>query len=426
MTIDPSTMTTEELNEYMDRAFEDEIPVQVSAGVSSFDNLDKFVQSLGVTENDALLAQKHFSEERALRMAAQANENARLTAEAVATVERIKRKEKLLKSPTAFSAEITGNAVPLLHGSTLTHALDTQPCIEVSPSAALVEKPSSSEAPYSFPISMDSFDCLVVGNLVARMTRLVVDCKAHGDYMLIRDEYCSLAVALNREGLMAPAFRPAPIIPKLKERRTATNMMLHRDSLVIDCHWLHCRCENVYPRDDEHKPLFDIAAPFQFELAASFACKVWSKLHRADEAFVLTTWQQCQMRTMKGVDVSDRLVAAKNSSGRGEYRVRPKIVSVKRAMREWCNRDKRLIPLRQCYEDLWLARELLGTSGSMTEIALLGGFITGVRPSNERTVRGKLKRLDEHMTGGKYGGMSVASAGACSGASEITAGLQAT
>ncbi len=330
-----------------------------------------------------------------------------------------KQKEPL---PTAESAclpitaksEVKDNVVPLFRNS----SLDDQPSVVVSLPALTIKLASTSERPYAFPARMDGIDHHGVGGLGEQMARLVAEWKTHGEYMRIRDEYCCLASALNREGLKAPAFRPVPTIPKLKDRRTQANMTLHRDLLVIDCHWLRSRSENVWPRDAKYQPLFDIAVPFSFDLAALFASEVWTKLHRADEAFILTARQQCQLKTMKGTDVRDRLELAENGFGRGVVRVRPKIVAARKAMREWCSKDKRLIPHRQVYEDLWLARELLDQNTSMKDIAELGGLIAGTPPLNEKTVLDKLKRLNNWMTGG-YGGMSKVVFGVCPGASKM-------
>lgn len=274
----------------------------------------------------------------------------------------------------------------------------------VQPATEIPSEPTSSlETPYSFATRMDDVAHVGVGPVVKRMSELVAEWQRHGDYMQVRADYCSLAISLNRECLLAPDFRPTPKIPKIKSRRSPADLTLHRDLLVIDCHWLRCRREDVWPRDDEYDSLFDANVPFSFDLAAAFACRNWTKLHRTDEALILTTRQQCQLKTMKGTVVRDRLILAEDGLGRGEERTRPKIVSVRKAMREWCSKDKRIIPYRKSYEDLWLARELLGTGASMKDIAVLGGLIAGVLPSSERTVRGKLNRLDKRMTGASTG-----------------------
>lgn len=253
----------------------------------------------------------------------------------------------------------------------------------------------STEAAYCFPVRSDGFSPINRVVNAVRLAELIAEWDAHKDYMLIRDEYCTLSVALNHEGLQAPAFRPSPTIPFLTKNRRESDNCLHKDRIVIECHWLRCRHELVLPRDEKYQPLFDVVESFSFSLAESFACKNWSNKHRADEALILTTWQQSQLSSMQGDVVQQRRKAAEEGFGRGADRVPPTIVLIKRSMREWCKKDKRIIPYRKSYEDLWLARELLDSGASMNDIAKLGAMISGVPPSSERVVRDKLKRLDE-------------------------------
>jgi hypothetical protein len=246
---------------------------------------------------------------------------------------------------------------------------------------------------------MDEVEQFDIGSPAKRLSALIASWQAHRVYTRIRNEYCSLAIALNREGRWAPAFRPTPTIPYRQNQRSSIHMTIHRDMVVIECHWLRCRGEDVWPRDREYRVIFDATAPFQVDLAASFACRNWSKLHRAEEALILTTWQQCQLKAMQGSAVSDRRVAAIDGIRKDAERIPPKIVAVRRAIREWCKKDKRMVPHRQVYEDLWLAREMLGKDASIMDIAKLGGLIAGVLPLSERTVRDKLGRLDKRIAG---------------------------
>lgn len=265
------------------------------------------------------------------------------------------------------------------------------------PPKIAVESISVLVKPYTFPVVGDVVNKLDAGNLAKRMSELVVAWKKHNDYMLIRDEYCELAIALNYEGSLAPAFRPITKKPIIKGKQNPPDMLAHQDRLVIECHWLRCRHEYVLPRDIEFQELFDVDVPFSFSLAADFAAKGWRSKHRADEAFYLTNRQRCQLFSMRGDIILGRHNAAKDSSGRGDNRVPPKNVKLRKALREWCGDDKRIIPEQQAYENLWLARELLGNGASMREIAELGGFISGAIPLSERTVRDKLQRLDKRM-----------------------------
>ena len=254
-----------------------------------------------------------------------------------------------------------------------------------------------SKSSYAFPINLP--DNPTSGTLSERMSKLIAEWREHKNYMLIREEYCALSIAMNHEGLQAPAFRPALTIPFLKKDQQESDKTLHKDRVVIDCHWLHCRGEHITPRDDQYKPLFNLAEPFLFTLASLFASENWTNKHRAEEALILIDWQQSQLMAMVGEIVCERRKTALDGIGKGDNRKPPKITLVKRTLGEWSRRDKRIIQHIKTYESLWLARELLGASASMNDIALLGALIAGVPPSSERVARDKLKRLDARISG---------------------------
>lgn len=269
------------------------------------------------------------------------------------------------------------------------------PAVSMAPSGTTTATP----AQYRFPVSDDATRLCNSGESVNRLEQLVAEYQKHGDYLAIRDEYCSLSIALNHARQFAPAFRPTPKIPRITSKRSKAHMTLHQDQVVIDCHWLRCRGEVVTPDKTEFQPLFCDTVPFSFELAATFACRNWSRLYRTDEALILTTWQQTQLTTLQGEAVRGRRAAAKDGVSHGASRIPPKITAVKRAMREWAQRNKLVVPEQKAYEDLWLARELLGVGSAKKEIAILGGLISGAPPLSEKTVRDKLRKLDDRMSG---------------------------
>lgn len=100
----------------------------------------------------------------------------------------------------------------------------------------------------------------------------------HGDYAAVRDRICQLQIELNEYGLLAPSFRPKPkkSRPKGKDSTksfTAADLAIHRDLIVIDCHWLYVRKVKVRvdPGDMLYQPLFRLTRPFDYELAWMFA-----------------------------------------------------------------------------------------------------------------------------------------------------------
>lgn len=305
--------------------------------------------------------------------------------------------------------------------STPPTATQSKPVATVSPAMPTAPMPSNAESgpPYSFPVTADVVEPCLMADLAERMARLVAEWKKHGDYMRIRVEYCGLAIALNHEGLLAPAFRSMPTIPYLKARRTPSNMTMHRDFIVIDCHWLYCRGKIVDAHDaaKDYLDMFDSAEEFSFDLANDFACKNWANRYRSEEVLVLTPVQRCQLKTMKGKIVGDRYMLAKKGLGKGESRIKPKIIAVKEALAAWCHKDKRIIRERQCYENLWLAQELLGKDASIRDIAELGGLMSGQKPLAEKTVREKLQKFAKRLPTDLRGGMSGSSSGTPTGTS---------
>ncbi|MDO8715122.1 MAG: hypothetical protein Q7K13_11745, partial [Polynucleobacter sp.] len=266
----------------------------------------------------------------------------------------------------------------------------------------LPKPPTASSPPltgYHFPLGIVAPALATGMSNEERLRRLVSVWTVDRDYMAIREEYCRLSIALNNECLLAPAFRPTPKITKISGKRTAADLSLHQDQLVIDCHWLHCRREIIIAQHEEYQPIFDLDGPFPFELAAAFACKKWSKKFRSDEVLSLTAWQQFQLQALQGEAIRNRRNASGNGFGMGTGRVQSPISTVRQALREWSRKDRRIIKHQKIYEDLWLARALLSPGASINDIRHLGAMASGVVALNERTVRDKLQKLDKRMAG---------------------------
>lgn len=248
-------------------------------------------------------------------------------------------------------------------------------------------------APNSFPVK-NVEGLPVVADPLERLTALMEELREHGDYRRVRDEYCCLSILLNSQGAIAPAFRPLPKTGKRKGSHVF--LEIHRDHVVIDCHWLYCKKLMVKARDVEFRSMFDTAHPFPFGLAWMYAKKNWKSTHRADQALGLTTYQQSQTVTMRGSIVAGRYHAAlKGDRGR----VHAKIGAVKQGLNEWCERDRRVIPHYEDYLNLWLARELLGADAAIHQIAELFSLMTGDKPRDDKTIRCKLEKMDRHIGG---------------------------
>ena len=275
--------------------------------------------------------------------------------------------------------------------------------LEVTPEISSIEKRTTvkttlgsarSEKKLAFPVS-DVASLPGYDDLSERMLSLTRDLSEGEDYSTVRDEYCVLSILLNLQGLNAPAFRPLPKITAPKGN--SAYMAIHRDQVVIDCHWLHCKCEPIDARDAEYQPIFDHDRPFRFDLAWKFAIQTWGKEHRIDEALSLTPRLECQLAAMRGDCAKELTNAALHGIGRAGGSASKRVGAVRKAINQWCERDKRIFQYRKDYANLWLAKELLGAAAPPSRIAVLLGLIDGTEPRNEKTIRDKLKKLNRHV-----------------------------
>lgn len=221
--------------------------------------------------------------------------------------------------------------------------------------------------------------------------------QVHKDYPRVRADYCSLSIQLNELGRLAPAYRP--LIKTGAGWKSAMNMVLHRDQVVIDLHWCYARQMAISASDSAHQALFELSAEFPFDLAWAISGKKWRGGYRAAEALCLTTFQQCQLLKLRGPEVAERAAALeigwKESGGKSVS----KIAAVKKQIGQWAERDKRIVSQRGCYEQLWLARELLGPSCSSAQVAELHALMVGGDVQDRATIRDKLKSLDKQLKG---------------------------
>jgi hypothetical protein len=274
---------------------------------------------------------------------------------------------------------------------------DTLHRIEESETTAeSVTKSASPAASSGFPVT-DLLTIPTATNPVEELVALMAELRIHGDYARIRDRYCQLSIQINIEGLLAPAFRTPPK-PGAK-RNDPVFKQIHRDQLVIDCHWLQSQDLMVKPRDLEFCPMFNKSGPFPFDLAWKFANKVWKKEHRAEEALSLTTFQQCQLATLRGPTVAERFDLALNGVRTPAGRSPAKVALVKKGLAEWCERNVRIVPLYEDYKSLWLARELLDKGASNCQIGKLHGLICGRPPLSDATISGKIKTMEKQLKG---------------------------
>ncbi len=215
------------------------------------------------------------------------------------------------------------------------------------------------------------------------------------DYGRVRDEFCSISLALNEQGLWAPSYRPQPRLSPFA-KKTPVNLMLHKDHLIIDAHWLWSK-QSTAMFSGKYDRLLGSAKTFDFELACEYAGEEWTSDYRAGEHFCLPSevqWQLCTTRSKMHIEQYHALVDGVHS---GKARTPARICAVKRTVATWARINHRIRGEEQAYTDLWLSREMLGIKAAAKEIAELAGFMRGHVPLDASTVRNKLKGLDSRF-----------------------------
>lgn len=226
------------------------------------------------------------------------------------------------------------------------------------------------------------------------MNDLCRELLVHQDYGRVRTQYCHLAIRLNLIGKLAPRYRPHL---RAGAWGNVIHKVVHRDQLMIDLHWCHATKMPLMPIDPGHAALFGDNADFHFDLAWMLAGKKWKSGYRAVEVLCLTTPQQCQMQTLHGPEFAERLKSLTVGWWASKGKSVSKIAMVKLAFSQWSERDKRVLPQRDSYEKLWLARELLGPGATHQQIAELHALMMGSEVKDRTTIRGKLKSLDAQV-----------------------------
>lgn len=229
--------------------------------------------------------------------------------------------------------------------------------------------------------------------LTTWLDEVVMKIEAGETYMRHREIYCMLSLALNTLGLQAPAFRPLPPIPWHADERTPEHMVLQRDRIVIDCHWLHCTKSKVYASEGVWRGIVNPRLTLQTTRIEKFAATKLRNESRADEILELQPFQQVQMAAMRGTKVRQGFKALgsaviDSAGGRTPTLFRKKI----QKLREWTDTQPRFAKLYPKYRAYAMALELL--EGPTTrQVAQLAGLIIGQPPLAESTAAQTLVKL---------------------------------
>lgn len=232
-----------------------------------------------------------------------------------------------------------------------------------------------------------------------RLQELMLELLEQGDYQCIREEYCQLSILLNLEGSLAPAFRPALVTGKRFGDRVFK--AIHRDQLVIDCHWLHATGQvvTVRAKDVEFKPLFRRSKPFPFDLAWQFANKEWKSNHRVVDMLRLTEFQQCQLKALRGDVVKMRIKNVEHGSRKDGIYIPAPLSIFQQGLNAWCERDRRINKHRDGYLAVWKARSFLGDLATVRQISELVAMILGEAPKDDKTIRSREVNIRRHILG---------------------------
>lgn len=229
--------------------------------------------------------------------------------------------------------------------------------------------------------------------LATWLDKVVMKIEAGESYMRHRDIYCMLSLALNTLGLQAPAFRPLPPIPWHADERTPEHMVLQRDRIVIDCHWLHCTNSKVYATEGVWRGIVNPKLTLQTGRIEKFAATKLRNESRADEILELKLFQQVQMAAMRGRKVHQAVKALgaaviDSKGGRTPAHFRQKT----RKLQEWADTQPRFAKLYPKYRAYAMALELL-ESATTKQVAQLAGLILGEPPLADSTAAQTLVKL---------------------------------
>lgn len=235
---------------------------------------------------------------------------------------------------------------------------------------------------------------------LAKLIDLTDELAKHGDYSRVRDEYCQLSIQLNLQGQLAPAFRPM-LVTGRKYGDSVFNA-IHRDQLVIDCHWLQVTKQffKIRDKDVEFARMFKPAASFPFDLAWEFAKKKWTSNHRVNDMLRLTPFQQCQLVTLRGDEMQARIQQVEHGTRKDGRFIPSPLSAFEQGLSAWCERDVRIHKHREGYLAVWKARMFLGVKASVRQVGELAAMMLGEAPKDDKTIRSREVNIGRHILGG--------------------------
>ena len=256
-------------------------------------------------------------------------------------------------------------------------------------------------ATYSIPLSATRDDLPTdYAEVLEQIEALAQEYAKSKDYAFIRDRYLLASFMLNRARLWAPAFRPELKLPQHKGKGPwpAQTILMHRDRVVIDCHWFHSRKIRLWANQSKWTPIFHSSKPFDYDLAVKFASWTCKNDTRAINEIGLPTSSQCQVVALRSSAVKQRFRQIETFTQTDGEHGMAEMAMIRNTVKFWAEK----VPSVRGHESKHVAngyaRALLsGSSPSWLEIAELAGLIRNAPIQDESTVRNALISLDKQM-----------------------------
>lgn len=265
----------------------------------------------------------------------------------------------------------------------------------------VADKPSSAGPVTDFRFPWSSVQGTVEQPELAELLEELVARINGGDgYQRHRMSFCTLSLAMNILGLKAPAFRPQPTIPKLASDQTPEHLLIQRDRIVIDCHWLYATKSKVYATEGTWRGMMNPKLALQMSRIEQFAATKLRNDSRADEILELNSFQQIQMAAMRGSKVQQAFQALRegkvDSTG---HRTPARFRRITAKLQDWTDSQARFEKLYPKYRAYAMALELL-EAPTTEQVAQMAGLILGEPPLSYTTAAqtlAKLKELTRHL-----------------------------
>jgi hypothetical protein len=205
-------------------------------------------------------------------------------------------------------------------------------------------------------------------------------------YPAVREQYCSLSIAMNERGLRPPRLRQACQGKSWKPGEEWTDEMkaMSNDMKIIELHWLHRSGLRSLVKDYQFRELFQ-SNVFDFELATEFVFAKWKAETRATRILHLSDVQQWQVSKLASAEVNKKWV-----------RILDEASDVELHLKNAACRKPLLSNEVDDFTRLWIA-DAVCAGAPQRLIGIVHGWLKGEAPLAAGTLSAKLKRM-RHWT----------------------------